>query len=265
MRWLDANAGATIAADDRGLAYGDGVFETMRIVDDALPLLERHLARLGRSLARLDFPPLTSAALRTGLARHVSAYPGHDWLKLIVTRGSGARGYAYSGHAQPVAVTASGTLTPIKPSGWSLGFSDEPVTGSRRLTGIKHLSRLGEVLAAASVEARVFDEQLRLDQNGRVVCGIMSNVFVVRDGALATPRMVAGGVAGVMRDWLISACPVSQRVLTVEDLMLADEVFMTNALRGVVSVSRIFGQPLPAGTPVADAVRRDLADIGYWL
>jgi 4-amino-4-deoxychorismate lyase len=245
--WINGRKGARIDYRDRGLQYGDGVFETMRVRRGEIRLMEYHVERLDMSCRQLDIagPPLP--ALRRELAR-IAALRREGILKLIVTRGAGPRGYRPTGregctrilslHALPKTVLAEGS-TPVR-----VRLCATPLGLNPRLAGLKTLNRLESVLARAEwSDARIWEGLMR-DVDENIVCGTMSNLFVRRGASLMTPVLDRCGVAGVMRRWILETagdlglCPVERRIRW-QDLSAAEEVFMSNAVVGVRSVGSV--------------------------
>ncbi|MEL7297692.1 MAG: aminotransferase class IV [Pseudomonadota bacterium] len=262
MHIIDANAGEMITADDRGLLYGDGVFETMRVNSGKLPLLDWHLARLHRSTTALKITGLDMASVAEKVFAFIARYPNADWLKVILTRGSGARGYRPPEDALPTMILSSGPL--VERTGeCHLLLSPIAAATMPGVPPLKHLSRLVEVQQAADLAAEEDSVQIVCDQHGALVCATMHNLFVVREGELMTPRLVNQGVAGVLRDWVFAHSTAKPQRLHLEDALLADEIFVCNAVRGVVSANSICGQWLPSSTPFADALRADLVQAGF--
>ncbi|MEL6870200.1 MAG: aminodeoxychorismate lyase [Pseudomonadota bacterium] len=253
MHWLTATD--VVPANDRGLAYGDGLFETMRVRSARIPWLARHLARLQIGLQRLAIAGVDLALVECRLQR-LAAESAIDagWLKLIVTRGSGERGYRAAGSLQPRLIVQTGR-TAAAPEALRLIVCKTLVPLDTQLAGIKHLNRLPQVLGAAELAGNEADEGLMCNPHGELVCGIMHNVFIVTDNRVLTPSLAQGGVAGIMRDWVIDTIDVDIQAIRPQALSNAQEVFVTNAVRGVRSASHISGTALPDNTPVADQLR----------
>ncbi len=236
---------------DRGLQYGDGLFETMRVAGRRIRLLDFHLERLYEGCRRLRIAAPAEAILRRELERMASARK-QGVLKLIVTRGSGPRGYRASGHERATRIAAMHALPEGVPAaGARLRLCATPLSVNAQLAGLKTLNRLDSVLARAEWRnARVWDG-LMSDPEGNWVCGTMSNLFVRSGASLATPLLDRCGVAGVMRRWVLESAAevglaVVQRRIRWEDLASAEEIFMSNAVIGLRSVSAI--ERTPAGT-----------------
>lgn len=262
MRVVDANAGETVCALDRGLHYGDGCFETMRVRDASVPLLDWHAARLARTIQHLAIRSADTAEIIDLALQHIRQYPDSDWMKLVLTRGTGLRGYRPQADLQPTLILSSGILEPtITTSGeMSLSLSNSEIARLPALAATKHLNRLTEVIAARDMRT---DECLLCDSLGGIVCGMMHNVFVVRDGTVSTPTIAQSGVAGVMRDWLLAHHPVRIGRITIEDLTQASEILLTNGVRGIRNATSFCRHPLPAETPVGSGLRRLLNAAGF--
>lgn len=245
--WIDGVAGNLVPVDDRGFNYGDGLFETILIRSGRARFLEAHLARLLHGLTRLGIPFDALTALRTEISHAVSRAPPLAVLKIIITRGSAQRrGYAPrdAGPARRVVTLWPAPPLAIPREGVELRVAATRIGANPALAGIKHLNRLENVLAAAEVPDDPAFDALLLDTAGHMVCGSMSNVGIVKGGAVTTPLLDAYGVAGVVRGIVIRECaalgiPCAQRRIALAELAAADEVFITNARIGVVPVRRV--------------------------
>jgi 4-amino-4-deoxychorismate lyase len=246
--WVDGVASSGVPIDDRGLAYGDGLFETLLVRRGVARFLELHLARLARGCERLGIRFDTMTALRQEISGAVSAAPPLAILKIIVTRGSATRrAYASDGAERPrrlVTLWATEPLAAPTREGVDLEFSPLVLGEQPALAGIKHLNRLEQVLAASAPRAPgVFDVLLR-NAAGDVISGAMTNVFAVTSGRLVTPPVERAGVAGVLRAVVRRECAAlglacEERPLSCAQLLAADEAFVTNARIGVVPVRRV--------------------------
>jgi 4-amino-4-deoxychorismate lyase len=249
--WIDGAAGTLLPADDRGLQYGDGLFETILIRAGRPRFLEAHLVRLTLGLARLGIVFDSIDALRADIDRAASQAPPLAIVKVIVTRGSPRRrGYAPEEGARSRRIVSlwPTVAAPSPASGVALGIAHSRAATSSALAGLKHLNRLENVLAAAEIADGEFDVVM-VDLAHRVISGSSCNLFVVNGGRLATPRVDTAGVAGVMRGIVLREAPrlgigFELRDLALEDLVGADEVFVTNARVGVVPVSRVGEHPI---------------------
>jgi 4-amino-4-deoxychorismate lyase len=246
--WIDGVPGAALPADDRGLQYGDGVFETMLVRGRRPRFLDAHLARLSQGCTRLGISIASLAVLRAEIDAAVATAPPLAVLKIIMTRGSARRrGYAPQGDETPRRVVSLWHAPPRDPAldhGVDLHVATIRLGENPALAGIKHLNRLENVLAAAESTGHGVFESLMLDASGTLVSGAMSNVFLVRGGGVATPLIQRCGVAGVMRGIVLRECAAlglaaAEERLTLDDLYSAAGVFITNARIGVVPVRRV--------------------------
>lgn len=255
-----------VSVHDRGFQYGDGLFETLAVARGVPLLWERHLRRLLRDAIRLGIgvPADTGAALRAEADRLCQGAE-RAVLKIILTRGASGRGYAPRADAPPTRVVSLSPWpdSPSKTRGASVKFCGTLVTRNRALAGIKHLNRLEQILARRELETN-YDEGLMLDEAGHVIEGTMSNVFMVARGALLTPDLSYSGVAGVMRELVLERAPTLSlacgvTTLTREEIMNAEEVFLTNSLIGLWPVTRIGSKAYPAG-PVTQRLREAIEE-----
>jgi 4-amino-4-deoxychorismate lyase len=245
--WVDGAAATTVPADDRGLQYGDGLSETILLRGGAPRFFEAHLARLARGCSRLGIEFTAWEALRAEVTRIASQAPPLAILKIIVTRGSGPRrGYAPHGTLGPrrVLTLFASPAMPAVADGVRLRVASLRLAGNPALAGIKHLNRLENVLAAGEPGHADHFESVLLDDHDQVVCGTMSNVFAVRGGRLITPRVDRCGVEGVLRSMVLREAPAlgvpaEQGSLTLDELLAADEVFITNVRIGVVRAGSV--------------------------
>lgn len=252
--WVDGQPADHLPLSDRGLAYGDGLFETIAVRNGRMALLERHLARAAEGCQRLRIA-LDSDLLQREL-QAFAAELGEGVLKLILTRGDGLRGYAAP--QQPPRRILLGN----PPSAWPAAHREQGVrlfpcqtrlAHQPLLAGLKHLNRLEQVLARSEWQTADCAEGLMRDQAGNVIEGVFSNLFIVQDQRLLTPALDLCGVAGVMRGEILqraTAAGIDCRIqtLSLEQLLAADEVFLCNSLYGiwpVVALEARYWQPGP--------------------
>ena len=249
--WVDGVPGAVVPIDDRGLQYGDGLFETMLIRRGRVRFLEAHLARLAQGCLRLGIPLAVDAALR-GEIQTAAAGNERALLKLLVTRGSGPRGYAPRAPLVPRRVMTVFATAPTGAlrEGVALRMAQLTVAANPALAGIKHLNRLESVLAAREAQHTDCFDALLLDTAGLVVGGTMCNVFLVSGGAIVTPPVDRAGVAGVLRGIVLRECATlglhaGIRAVAAAELASADEIFVTNARIGVVHARSVGEHVIP--------------------
>lgn len=230
-----------IASSDRGLLYGDGVFETLAVQNGSCQYWSRHLARLQAGCKRLAIPAVDAERLADD-ARRLVASAAQGVLKIIVTRGSGGRGYRVPEQTVPTRILQLHPWPDFAPSSAATGvlvrLCNSRLGHNPLLAGIKHLNRLEQILARQEWDDPEIMEGLLMDVDGRLIEGTMSNLFVVRGGALLTPDLRSCGVAGIMRSIILDLAgqaSVDTRVCVISqaDLAQADEVFLTNSLIGI--------------------------------
>ncbi|QKZ06060.1 aminodeoxychorismate lyase [Pseudomonas eucalypticola] len=238
--WVDGQPADTLAVKNRGLAYGDGVFETIAVKAGRPTLLARHLHRLVEGGARLSIGVDAQLVERELLA--AAALLGEGVLKLVITRGDSQRGYAADPLAAPrrlvlanapAAYPVSHAQQGVRLFDCQTRLAEQPL-----LAGLKHLNRLEQVLARSEWSSPDYAEGLMRDTSGRLVEGVFSNLFLVRDGHLLTADLSRCGVAGVMRAELLAQAErlgiqVQVRDLWLADLEGADEVFVCNSVYGI--------------------------------
>jgi 4-amino-4-deoxychorismate lyase len=229
-----------VSASDRGLHYGDGLFETLSVVRGTPRHWERHLARLIAGCERLGLPS-PEPALLWAEASGLCAGAQTGVLKLLYTRGVGGRGY------RPEPGPALRILILYRPPFYPARFWEEGVAlrvcrtalgTSPALAGLKHLNRLEQVLARAEWDDPAVPEGLMLDVQGHVVEGTQANVFIVKSGRLLTPELSQSGVCGVVRALVLEHAPrigleTEMRRLTLQEVMEADEMFVCNSVVGI--------------------------------
>lgn len=260
-------AASGVPAEDRGLAYGDGLFETIALRGGRLRFVDAHLARLADGCQRLGIPAPDAGRLRADLAC-VSAGTTHGAVKLIVTRGAGPRGYAPPPAPTPsvIALCYPGTPPATPPGPLRVRLCQTPVGLSPALAGLKTLNRLEQVLARAEWSDAAIGEGLMRDATGCYAGGTASNLFIVVDGRLLTPGVGRCGVRGIMRGMVMAAAerlgvPVAEADLSQPHLDGASEMFLTSALIGLAPIGRLVDRELPLG-PVTRQLARELAALG---
>jgi branched-chain amino acid aminotransferase len=250
---------ATVAAFDRGLLYGDGLFETLLGLGERVPFLDRHLARLFDSADALGIrPPLQPGAVADAV--HTLAARAAEpqlYLRITLTRGVG--GKPSDLHVGP------GTLII-----WARPFDGYPerlyedgmsaiVASVRRnqlslLSRHKTLNYLDSVLAKAEAAEHDADEAILLNTDGHIAEAATANLFIVTGDGLLTPPLQDGPLPGIVRGVLIKVAgqldiPCKARSLTSEDLAAADEALLTNSLMGVMPLCRFGSVPIGSGRP----------------
>lgn len=238
---------------DRGLAYGDGVFRTMRLCGDHVLHWTKHYAKLSDDCARLRIDCPRISVLEDDVQRVAGAFP-KGVCKIVVTRGTGGRGYAAPEQSRSTRIVSSFPYTDSMPERTRTGvrarWCHTTVTEQPALAGIKHLNRLDSVLARSEWTDPDIAEGLMLDREGWVIEGTMSNVFVLEGNRLATPRLDKAGVAGVQRARLFSKCRQAgldclEARIDRDRLVAADAVYLTNSVIGLWWISQLEAKTWP--------------------
>ena len=269
--WVDGQPAHALASlKDRGLAYGDGLFETLVVKAGQPLLLDLHLQRLAQGCSRLAIVA-DHSLIRNELLTYAQAM-GEGVLKLIVTRGDSLRGYSASPEAlprrilqasPPAAYPEANALQGIQLFDCATRLAEQPL-----LAGLKHLNRLEQVLARAEWQDPTYAEGLMRDTSGRVIEGVFSNLFLVRDGSLYTADLQRCGVAGVMRAALLVEAErqgIARHVtdISFEQLRQADELFLCNSVYGIWPVRAFAELSWPVGplTRKLQGIARTLLDV----
>jgi len=247
------NFSETVSSQDRGLLYGDGLFETIRFFAGRLLLWEPHRQRLlsGCDVLGID---LDLNYLDSLIPKIIASAPSTDCiLKVIVTRGTGGRGYTPPSPIRPTVLfqwyaLASDIVSNSK-NGIDVIFCRHPLSVNPVTAGIKHLNRLDQVLASrelsdAALHTPTVREGLMLDLDSNLIEGTRSNVFVVVENQLCTPELTRCGVDGVMRNRLIelfasNGVEVVVRTIQHHELKQGSEAFLCNSVFGVWPILRL--------------------------
>jgi 4-amino-4-deoxychorismate lyase len=253
---IDGQAASAVDVLDRGLHYGDGLFETIACREGLARFLPLHLQRLTEGCARLrlrcdDLPGLDAQI------RQVAATEAACIIKLIVTRGSAtARGYGAHGDERARVVLLQYRWPPEDPAAWERGIEARTALGrlgeNPALAGLKHLNRLEQVLIRGEWTDPAIQEALVYSSSGWLVSGTMSNVFLVSEGRIVTPEIRAAGVRGVMRRVVMREAQhrgleVAEAAVDAAAVAAAAELFVTNARIGIWPVRMLDGRERPVG------------------
>ena len=240
--YIDGSEQTTLSVTDRGLAYGHGLFETMRVVNGQVILAQMHFERLERGCTVLSIPFSNAMkGLLESELKMLSAKLHNGTLKLIVTAGSAGRGYG-AGQLEPRRILLGYPATEYPPSyredGIAVRTCHYRLPVNEQLAGIKHLNRLDQVMARCEWTTPDWAEGIMLDPAGSVVEGIMTNLFAVIGGTLVTPLLDRAGVEGIMRRYLLEQArvlgfSVDQVRLPLAEFLTASEVFVCNSVLGI--------------------------------
>lgn len=240
---VNGSAVSDIDVLDRGLHYGDGVFRTLKAVSAEVRWWDDQYGKLVEDCAALNIPCPEQKILESEVQRMANG-PDVGVIKIIVTRGTGQRGYAIPTDAEPLRIVmglpGAGTANLDVRVRWcELRLSTQP-----RLAGIKHLNRLENVLARSEWSDPAIAEGLLMNESDEVVCGSMSNLFLLERDRLVTPDLSACGIAGVARSRIIRAAKRHAQLVEVapcsrERLLASDGLFLCNSLIGIWRVAEL--------------------------
>ena len=250
-RWFrNGKPVTTVSIDDRGFHYGDGLFETIAVRDGQPRLWGHHMERLSLGCERLSIRMPDVARLQAELHLALEQeYPesADCVVKIILSAGRGQRGYGREPGGTGILLIGLFDYAPLPRAVFVAGIDSvicETALATHSATaGLKTLNRLEQVLGRAECLAADAFEGLMLDAEKRLICGTMSNVFIVAGNSIITPSLQRCGVAGVMRRRLLQLLEQRGKAVTVsdvsiDDLRSCDEIFLTNSQFGAIPVRR---------------------------
>lgn len=248
---INGKRAVTLDINDRGLAYGDGLFTTAKIIDGRVELLEQHVKRLiaGCNKLSIAMPVALSNGDLSEEIIHLAQQYTIAVLKVVITAGSGGRGYSRIGlNSQNSNIIVMIFDYPdhynaLIASGVTLGVSQQKMAISSMLSGIKHLNRLEQVLLRKELDSRNEDDLVVTNINDQVIETTSANLFYWIDDRLYTPEIKFSGVDGLMRQFIIAhSNKISGQTVIVEKtiigrLLQADAIFTCNSVTGVMPVN----------------------------
>jgi 4-amino-4-deoxychorismate lyase len=236
-----------VSATDRGLHYGDGIFETIACVGTHPVFIDQHLNRMKTGAGKLKIPFPGRQIFIDDINSILSGSSSNSVIKLILTRGSGTRGYRYDAKQHPTRICLHSewpdTVARWRTHGISTCFCETQVSLNPQLSGIKSLNRLDSVLASSELGA-AFNEGFLSDIDGYVIEGTMSNIFAVQDDVLVTPDLSRCGINGIIREQIIDIArenniKVETRNMTRVELIGSSEIFVSNSVIGLCAVKQL--------------------------
>jgi len=239
-----------ISSHDRGLLYGDGLFETMAVVAGKVPLWQLHLERLQRGCEKLHLACPAPDEIQQEVAQ-LAGKMQRAVIKLILTRGVGGRGYLAPADQVPTRILQCHPWPDSPAANWETGikaiFCAQHLARQPALAGIKHLNRLEQVLARMEWQDPTIQEGLLADTEGDIIEAISHNLFIVNANGLVTPDLQYCGVAGVMRDYILALAnekgiPVQIATVSHQDVLDAEAVFLCNSVHGIWPVCELDGK-----------------------
>jgi branched-chain amino acid aminotransferase len=254
-------AEARVSVLDNGFTFGDSVYETLRTYGGRPFHLDRHLARLRQSAARLGIEiPLGDDVFAQRLAALLErAQNEESYIRIIVTRGVGDISYHFERVKGPTVVLAVKPYEPFPESTYTQGVAVIIASVRRNHPraldpGIKSCNLLNNILAVREAQSKGALEPILLNDAGEVAEGASTNVFIVRREEVTTPPLSAGILPGVTRQLLLEigpavGIPVVEESVSVQDLLAADEAFLTSTLKEAAPVRSVDGTNIGKGRP----------------
>ncbi|MBI6548182.1 aminodeoxychorismate lyase [Xenorhabdus lircayensis] len=245
--WINGNQCEHLPVNDRAVQFGDGCFTTIRVEQRQPILLPLHIKRLQKGVEKLFMPALDWLQLENHIKQVVKGCES-GVLKVILSRGTGNRGYSIADTIEPTQILFLSSYPEQyitqRQKGVSLVLSPIPMGINPYLAGIKHLNRLEQILIKRFIEQSQVDEALVLDSDGLLVECCTANIFWRKGKNVYTPDLSQCGVEGIMRQKIIELLTKSDYNLSCvmrypEALAHADEVIICNSLMPVIPVCQI--------------------------
>jgi len=260
-----ADAQAVVSINDRGFMYGDGLFETMRVFNGRPFRMAQHLERMVRGADFLKIKlPFTPKELQQCAGQLIEKNQMPDSiLRVMLTRGTGERGYTPKGAATPILLMTlhpAAPLDPNSPPQWSLATSSFRIPASDPLSSFKTTNKLISIIARVEAEEKGADEALITNTNGEVAETAGANLFWIYHDKICTTPTGRGVLPGITRAVVLEICqglalPTNKRVIKPEALRNAEGIFLTQSALGVVIISSLDGEPVPP-SPLVEQIHR---------
>lgn len=235
----------TVSINDRGFQYGDGLFETIMVEKGRTIFLTEHFDRLDKGCSILGFPSIDRECFKNEIASLISSSE-FGVLKIILTRGESERGFLSPPNINVTRVLSFSESLETKVHSlkkMNITLCETRLSQQPLLAGLKHLNQLERVLARSEWRQSDITEGLMLDGDNHVIEGTMSNIFIVKAGVINTSNLTQSGVKGIIRDVIIEQaqsldieCKIT--TITLDDVLSADEVFMTNSIMLLQTVAK---------------------------
>ncbi|SHE20312.1 FIG004453: protein YceG like [Bathymodiolus brooksi thiotrophic gill symbiont] len=222
--------------------FGDGLFETCVVSKANLLFWSAHFARLEKGCAQLKINPISEQQWLKDIAKALElAKLEHAVVKIFLSRGESVRGYGFSSNIQPIRFVIVSEMPTQMPSKYALSVCCSGYADNQLLSNIKHCNRLEQILARSDLSA---DECIMLDNNDNVISVTQGNIFAVKSGVLLTPSLDKCGITGTRREAILKIATnlglqVKVGKLTLQALLDCDEIFISNSVIGIKSVSAV--------------------------
>jgi len=260
-----------ISIFNRNVQFGDGLFETCVVENKKILFWVNHFARLNRGCEQLKISKVDESVWLSDVKKALSLCSyDHCVVKLILSRGESLRGYGFKDDIKPVrAVIVSELQKTTLNNSFCLEYCKSGYVSNSKLAGIKHCNRLEQVLARAGLKS---DEGIMLDENHNVISVTQGNIYAIHGNTLITPKLDKCGVEGTRRDVILDltkllGIKVKVDTLSVKELGQANEVFISNSIIGIQSISQIgdisFSEN-PITKKIKNAFTEKRADSNSW-
>lgn len=263
---INGKATTEITCLDRGLQYGDGVFETVALDNGKLLCWDEHIERLNLGCKRLNIPVENSKTLKNEALSLIRS-DKKGVIKIMITRGQGGRGYAIPEQVE------TGRIISLYPfprypesnaNGISVRICEYKYAHNETLAGIKHMNRLEQVIARSEWSNTDIAEGVVLDKGNNVIEGTMSNIFCVNNHVLLTPELNLCGVEGIIRNKILELAPslginTEVKTISLDELKDADEIFVCNSVIGLWPVIKLEEQVFSVGN-ITKQIRQALIE-----
>ena len=264
---LAAAETASVPVSDRAFMYGDGLFETLRVIAGQPRLWDAHWDRfrMGTELLRINLT-VNSKVARTHVDKLLEANETKDAVvRIQLSRGVGPRGYSPRETKSPLLVITMHPL-PAAPAAWRLAMTSWRLPARNALSSVKTTSKLLHILAKAEADERGADEGLLLTDSGTVAQGTSSNLFWIESKFVCTAPEQSGILPGVTRGAVLRACaqsniPLRQTTVQPERLRDCDGIFLTLSTCGIVEGASLDGRDL-SRSPLTAQIRETLLESG---
>ena len=270
LTWVDGVAGDTVPADDRGLNYADGAFETLSCDEGRIWHEDLHLSRLIRALRALQVVGAADLGARIfEEAGHCLKTARHTGIaRLTVTRGSGPRGYTPPEVSQLRSILRAYPSPGSSPSQLRCGIAATRWATQPQFAGLKLLARTEQVVAAAEAATGGWDDMVMMDSDDQVISSSRANLFMLFGKQVATPCLDRCGIAGTRREILLNKILPAMdytadiRPISLAECLTADALITTNSVSWITPVTQLGESPLdsPAGTEWVATLRRAIVE-----
>ena len=260
-----------ISIFNRNVQFGDGLFETCVVENKKILFWTNHFARLNRGCEQLKISKVDESVWLSDVKKALSLY-SYDRcvVKLILSRGESLRGYGFKDDIKPVrAVIVLELQNTTLNNLFSLEYCQSGYNSNPKLAGIKHCNRLEQVLARAGLKS---DEGIMLDENHNVISVTQGIIYAIHGNTLITPKLDKCGVEGTRRAIILDLAKllgikVKVDTLSAKELVQADEVFISNSIKEIQSITQIgeisFGES-PITKKIKDAYTERREDSNSW-